>query len=85
MAQSVSHSHLGRSALLSTACLVHGKRLYGASAACSPRARVSRRAVQPSNIPDVAFRYGVQIGQAFGLDFGIGFIRDICFVSFAIV
>lgn len=43
------------------------------------------RAVQPSLIPDFAFRYGIQIGQAFGLDFGIGWLRDICFVSFAIV
>ncbi len=46
---------------------------------------VLRHAVQPSNVPDFAFRYGIQIGQAFGLDFGIGLIRDICFVSFAIV
>ena len=46
---------------------------------------VLRRAVQPSIVPDFAFRYGIQIGQAFGLDFGIGLIRDICFVSFAIV
>jgi len=32
-----------------------------------------------------ARRYGIQIGQAFGFDFGYGIIKDICFVSFAIV
>ena len=30
-------------------------------------------------------RYGIQIGQAFGFDFGYGIIKDICFISFAIV
>ncbi len=30
-------------------------------------------------------RYGIQIGQAFGFDFGYGLIKDICFISFAIV
>ena len=61
------------------------QRLSMPSSPRSPWGTVSRRAVQPSNIPDIAFRYGVQIGQAFGLDFGIGFIRAICFVTFAIV
>lgn len=42
-------------------------------------------AVQPSQVPDFGIRYGIQIGQAFGYDFGIGIIRDICFVSFVIV
>lgn len=42
-------------------------------------------AVQPSQVPDFGLRYGIQIGQAFGYDFGIGIIRDICFVSFVIV
>jgi hypothetical protein len=42
-------------------------------------------AVQPSQVPDVGIRYGIQIGQAFGYDFGIGIIRDVCFVSFVIV
>ncbi|KAK9916605.1 hypothetical protein WJX75_004794 [Coccomyxa subellipsoidea] len=41
--------------------------------------------VQPSEVPDFGLRYGIQIGQAFGYDFGIGIIRDICFVSFVIV
>ncbi|BDA41090.1 hypothetical protein COCOBI_01-7450 [Coccomyxa sp. Obi] len=40
---------------------------------------------QPSQVPDFGIRYGIQIGQAFGYDFGIGIIRDICFVSFVIV
>ncbi|EIE26350.1 hypothetical protein COCSUDRAFT_58887 [Coccomyxa subellipsoidea C-169] len=40
---------------------------------------------QPSQVPDFGLRYGIQIGQAFGYDFGIGIIRDICFVSFVIV
>ena len=42
-------------------------------------------AVQPNNIPDVGIRYGIQIGQAFGYDFGIGIIRDICFITFTTV
>ena len=42
-------------------------------------------AVQPSQVSDFGLRYGIQIGQAFGYDFGIGIIRDICFVSFVIV
>ena len=42
-------------------------------------------AVQPNNIPDGGVRYGIQIGQAFGYDFGIGIIRDICFVTFTTV
>lgn len=42
-------------------------------------------AVQPNNIPDGGVRYGIQIGQAFGYDFGIGIIRDICFISFTTV
>ena len=43
------------------------------------------RAVQPNNIPDVGIRYGIQIGQAFGYDFGIGILRDICFITFVTV
>ena len=42
-------------------------------------------AVQPSQIPDLGIRYGIQIGQAFGYDFGYGIIKDICFVDFVIV
>lgn len=42
-------------------------------------------AVQPSQIPDLGVRYGIQIGQAFGYDFGYGIIKDICFVDFVIV
>ncbi|BDA49049.1 hypothetical protein COCOBI_13-1590 [Coccomyxa sp. Obi] len=40
---------------------------------------------QPSQIPDLGVRYGIQIGQAFGYDFGYGIIKDICFVDFVIV
>ncbi|KAK9836033.1 hypothetical protein WJX81_007709 [Elliptochloris bilobata] len=40
---------------------------------------------QPSQVPNFGFRYGIQIGQAFGFDFGYGLIKDICFISFAIV
>ena len=42
-------------------------------------------AVQPSEIPEFGIRYGIQIGQAFGYDFGFGIVKQICFVSFAIV
>lgn len=42
-------------------------------------------AVQPSQISDLGIRYGIQIGQAFGFDFGYGIIKDICFVDFVIV
>jgi hypothetical protein len=42
-------------------------------------------AVQPNNIPDGGVRYGIQIGQAFGYDFGLGIIRDICFITFTTV
>lgn len=42
-------------------------------------------AVQPNNIPDGGVRYGIQIGQAFGYDFGLGILRDICFISFVTV
>ncbi|CAL5223539.1 g6071 [Coccomyxa viridis] len=40
---------------------------------------------QPSTIPEFGIRYGIQIGQAFGYDFGLGIVRDLCFVSFVIV
>ena len=40
------------------------------------------RAVQPSSIPNFAISYGIQVGQAFGYNFGYGIIKDICFVSF---
>lgn len=39
-------------------------------------------AVQPSSIPNFAISYGIQVGQAFGYNFGFGTIKDICFVSF---
>ena len=42
-------------------------------------------AVQPSQLPDLGLRYGIQIGQAFGWDFGYGIIKDICFIDFVIV
>ena len=43
------------------------------------------RAVQPSRIPNFAIRYGIQIGQAFGYEFGYGIIKDICFINFVLV
>ena len=46
--------------------------------ACDP-------AVQPSQLSNLGIRYGIQIGQAFGWDFGYGIIKDICFVDFVIV
>ena len=42
-------------------------------------------AVQPSQLPEFGIRYGIQIGQAFGYDFGIGIVKEICFVTFVIV
>lgn len=42
-------------------------------------------AVQPSQVPEFGIRYGIQIGQAFGYDFGLGIVKQICFVSFVIV
>ena len=42
-------------------------------------------AVQPSQLSNLAVRYGIQIGQVFGWDYGYGIIKDICFVDFAIV
>lgn len=42
-------------------------------------------AVQPSQLSNLGIRYGIQIGQAFGWDFGYGIIKDICFVDFVIV
>ena len=39
-------------------------------------------AVQPNNILDGGVRYGIQTGQAFGYDLGLGILRDICFISF---
>ena len=42
-------------------------------------------AVQPSGLPEFGIRYGIQIGQVFGYDFGLGIVKDVCFVSFVIV
>ena len=42
-------------------------------------------AVQPSQLSNLGIRYGIQIGQVFGYDFGYGIIKDICFVDFVIV
>ncbi|CAK0783700.1 hypothetical protein CVIRNUC_006899 [Coccomyxa viridis] len=41
--------------------------------------------MQPSQLPEFGIRYGIQIGQAFGYDFGIGIVKEICFVTFVIV
>ena len=42
-------------------------------------------AVEPSQVPDFAIRYGIQIGYVFGFQFGYGIIKDICFITFVIV
>lgn len=55
------------------------------SESVSDNSHISGGAVQPSTIPEFGIRYGIQIGQAFGYDFGLGIVRDLCFVSFVIV
>ncbi len=35
--------------------------------------------------PPCACRYGIQIGQAFGFDFGYGILRSTCSVTFGVV
>ena len=42
-------------------------------------------AVQPSQIPNFGIRYGIQIGQAFGWDFGYGQLKTICGIAFVLV
>ncbi|KAK9821329.1 hypothetical protein WJX81_005860 [Elliptochloris bilobata] len=41
--------------------------------------------IQPSSLPNFAMRYGIQIGQVFGYEFGYGMIKDICFINFVLV
>ncbi len=41
--------------------------------------------MQPGQLSDLGIRYGIQIGQAFGWDFGYGLLKDICFIDFVIV
>eukprot|EP00884_Botryococcus_braunii_P013843 jgi/Botrbrau1/2245/Bobra.101_2s0073.1 len=38
--------------------------------------------LQPRDIPQFAFRYGVQLAQLFGVDFGFGWLRISCGVDF---
>ena len=42
-------------------------------------------AVEPSQVPDFAIRYGIQVGYVFGFQFGYGIIKDICFITFVFV
>ncbi|CAL5229043.1 g12292 [Coccomyxa viridis] len=46
---------------------------------------INMPSLQPSQLSNLGIRYGIQIGQAFGWDFGYGIIKDICFVDFVIV
>ena len=60
-------------------------RMQHAHPGCASLIECYDPAVQPSQLSNVGIRYGIQIGQAFGWDFGYGIIKDICFVDFVIV
>jgi len=42
-------------------------------------------AVQPSDTSNFGITYGIQVGQAFGFQFGYGILDNVCSISFAIV
>eukprot|EP00884_Botryococcus_braunii_P007486 jgi/Botrbrau1/16739/Bobra.0271s0004.1 len=39
-------------------------------------------AVQPLTLPEFGFRYGLQVSQLFGMDFGFGWLRSSCAIDF---
>lgn len=46
---------------------------------------VRERAVQPSATSDFGIVYGIQIGQAFGFQYGYGIISNVCSITFILV
>ncbi len=49
------------------------------------RGRARARAVQPSQVPDFGITYNIQVGQAFGFNFGYGIVRQICAIGISLV
>jgi len=78
------HEHTGVTSQCTAAASCGSWRLSGGGRGRAP-GRARARAVQPSQVPDFGITYNIQVGQAFGFNFGYGIVRQICAIGISLV